>query len=134
MSTRAPGRTLSTLVAAAFAVTVPTFAADLDGKTFKGPTGMMGEKKAEEHDTIKFEDGQFVSVGCQPWGFGHGRYVTSKEGNTIHFVADTFSEKEGRIAWVGTISGNEVDATYLWYKKGKNDKPEQVKWFRGKQQ
>lgn len=134
MSATKAGQLLSAVVAATFAVTFTTFAAELDGKTFKGPTGMMGEKTSEEDDTIRFENGQFVSEGCQPWGFGHGTYVTETVGDKVHFLADTFSEKEGRIAWIGTVSGNEANATYLWYKKNEYDRPEQVKWFRGKQQ
>ena len=106
------------------------YAGSLDGKTFTGPTGIMG-KEASEKDEVRFENGKFVSEGCKEWGFGHGSYLTSTEGKNTHFVADTYSDKEGRITWIGTISGSNADVTYLWYKKGAYAKPEQIKWFKG---
>ena len=110
--------------------TLPAYANMLDGKSFSGMTGKMG-KKGSQKDEIRFENGQFQSVDCKKYGFGSGPYVTRTEGDKTHFVADTYSADTGRIAWVGTISGNSLDATYLWYKKGKNTKPKQIKWFKG---
>lgn len=110
--------------------TVSAYANALDGKTFSGVAGKMG-KKGSEQDEIRFENGQFRSVDCEKYGFGSGPYETRVDGDKIHFVADTYSADTGRIAWVGTITGNNVDATFLWYKKNKNVKPEQIKWFKG---
>ena len=109
---------------------VSAYAGPLDGKAFTGVTGKMG-KKGSEQDEIRFENGQFRSVGCKEYGFGSGPYTATVDGDTIHFVADTYSDRTGRIAWVGTITGNEANATYLWFKKNKNAKPKQVKWFKG---
>jgi hypothetical protein len=106
------------------------YAGNLDGKTFSGTTGIMG-KKSSEKDEIMFENGKFTSSGCAKYGFGSGTYVTTIVGDKTHFTADIYSEKTGRIAWVGTISGDDLDATYLWYKKGKDVKPKQIKWFKG---
>ena len=106
------------------------YAGILDGKIFSGTTGKMG-KKSSEKDEVKFQNGQFTSVDCAKYGFGSGSYVTTIDGDKTHFTADTYSEKSGRITWVGTISGGDMDATYLWYKKGKYEKPKQVKWFKG---
>jgi hypothetical protein len=111
-------------------ISVSAYAGALDGKAFVGPSGMMG-KDASETDEVRFENGQFISLGCKEWGFGYGPYLTSAEGDKTHFVADTYSDKEGRITWIGTISGNNADVTYLWYKKGAYAKPEQIKWFQG---
>jgi len=109
---------------------ISAYAGILDGKTFNGTTGKMG-KKSSDKDTVRFENGQFTSVDCEKYGFGSGSYITTVDGDTTHFTADTYSEKTGRITWIGTISGSNIDATYLWYKKGKNVKPEQIKWFKG---
>jgi hypothetical protein len=111
-------------------VNVSAYAGALDGKSFVGSSGLMGQE-ASGKDEVRFENGQFISLGCKEWGFGYGPYLTSVEGDKTHFVADTYSDKEGRITWIGTISGNNADVTYLWHKKGAYAKPEQIKWFKG---
>ena len=105
-------------------------AGTLDGMKFTGETGKIG-KKSSEKDEVSFENGQFTSDGCQEYGFGSGTYETTVEGDTTHFVADTYSKKTGRITWVGTVTGDKLNATYLWYKKGKYSEPKQIKWFKG---
>lgn len=107
-----------------------SFAGSLDGKSFSGKTGMMG-KKANEDDEIKFSNGQFSSSGCQEYGFSGAPYQEKAEGDKIHFVSDTYSQKSGRIIWTGTVDGNEVVATYIWFDKGEYKKPKQIKWFSG---
>ena len=122
---------LFAIVAMAFNVVGPgAYAGSLDGKAFTGDVGMIGNKKANT-DVISFKDGRFASSGCQKYGFGSGEYHTTSDGDSTHFVADTYSEKTGRIAWVGTVTGNHLDATYIWYKKGKYTEPKQIKWFKG---
>lgn len=119
------------IMAMAFNVSaMGAYAGSLDGKSFTGNTGKMG-KKSSNTDVITFENGKFSSSGCQEYGFGSGTYQATTEGEKTHFVADTFSEKTGRITWVGTISGDKLDATYIWYKKGKYSEPKQIKWFKG---
>ena len=107
-----------------------SFAGSLDGKSFSGKTGMIG-KKANENDEIKFTNGQFSSSGCQEYGFTGAPYQEKTEGDKTHFISDTYSEKYGRIIWTGTVDGNEVTATYIWFDKGEYKKPEQIKWFSG---
>lgn len=106
------------------------FAESLDGKAFTGDIGQVG-KKSSNTDVLIFENGRLTSTGCQKYGFGSGTYKTTSEGDATHFVADTFSEKTGRITWVGTVSGDNLNATYIWYKKGKYSEPKQIKWFKG---
>lgn len=108
----------------------PAFAGELDGKTFSGKEGHIG-KKASGDDVVVFKDGKFISNGCTEWGFSGGEYTTTTDGDKVHFVSDTYSDKYGRITWIGTVNENHVDATYIWYDKGKYSKPEQVKWFSG---
>jgi hypothetical protein len=109
---------------------ISAYTGNLDGKTFNGTTGILG-KSSSEKDEIRFENGHFTSVGCEKYGFGPGSYITTVDGDRTHFTDDTYSEKTGRITWVGTISGGNIDATYLWYKKGKYVTPKQIKWFKG---
>lgn len=109
---------------------ISAFAGSLDGKTFTGDTGKIGNKSSNT-DMITFENGQFSSSGCQKYGFGSGAYQTTTEGDKTHFVADTYSNETGRITWVGTVYGDKLNATYLWYKKGKYSEPKQIKWFKG---
>jgi hypothetical protein len=109
---------------------IPAFADDLEGKTFKGQEGLFG-KEASGVDEVFFKDGKFISNGCIEWGFSGGDYTTTADGENVHFVADTYSAKYGRIIWTGTVKGNHLDATYIWFDKGKYSKPEQVKWFSG---
>ena len=105
-------------------------AGTLDGKSFSGKTGMMG-KNSKENDVIIFSNGQFSSSGCQEYGFSGAPYQEKTEGDKVHFVADTYSEKYGRIIWTGTVDGDTADATYVWFDKGEYKKPEQIKWFSG---
>jgi hypothetical protein len=111
-------------------ISTASFAGSLDGKTFSGKAGMLGEN-AEENDVIKFSNGQFSSKGCQEYGFSSAAYQEKSQGDKIHFVSDTYSEKYGRIIWTGTVDGNQVDATYIWFDKGAYERPEQIKWFSG---
>ena len=111
-------------------VGISAYAGSLDGKAFTGDTGKIGKKSANT-DVITFENGRFASSGCQKYGFGPGEYHTTSDGESTHFVADTYSEKTGRITWVGTVTGDHLDATYIWYKKGKYAEPKQIKWFKG---
>jgi hypothetical protein len=105
-------------------------AGSLDGKYFSGQAGVMGQK-AQEKDDIKFENGVFTSVDCQKYGFSGAPYHTTTEGDKIHFVSDTYSKEYGRIIWQGTVEGPKANATFVWYNRGKYEKPEQVKWYSG---
>ena len=105
-------------------------AGSLDEKSFSGNVGKIG-KEADKPDEITFANGQFSSSGCKEYGFSGGPYQEKVEGDKIHFLSDTYSEKYGRITWAGTVDGNKVDATYIWFDKGEYEKPKQVKWFSG---
>jgi hypothetical protein len=110
---------------------VSAYSGALDGKTFSGEAGQMGQK-AQEDDDIKFESGVFTSIDCKRYGFSGAPYYTKSEGDKIHFVSDTYSDEYGRIIWQGTVEGDQANATFVWFNKGKYKKPEQVKWFYGR--
>jgi hypothetical protein len=113
-----------------FLFAIPAYSGILDGKNFVGKNGQIGKSDSED-DEIKFENGKFMSVGCAKYGFGDAEYTAKADGNRVFFTADIYSDKYGRITYSGTVTGNDLKATFLWFDKGKYEKPEQVKWWKG---
>ena len=113
-----------------FVMAIPAYGGILDGKTFAGKNGEIG-KKSSEDDEIKFENGKFFSVGCGKYGFGDAEYTTKADGDRVFFTADIYSNKYGRITYSGFVKGDDLNGTFIWFDKGKYDKPEQVKWWKG---
>ena len=109
---------------------IPAYSGILDGKTFIGKNGEIG-KSGSEDDEIKFENGKFLSIGCAKYGFGDAEYTTKEDGDRVFFTADIYSDKYGRITYSGEVKGNNLNATFIWFDKGKYGKPEQVKWWKG---
>ena len=109
---------------------IPAYSGVLDGKIFTGKNGEIG-KSGSEDDEIKFENGKFLSVGCAKYGFGDADYTTNVDGDKVFFTADIYSKKYGRITYSGMVKGNDLKATFIWFDKGKYEKPEQVKWWKG---
>lgn len=105
----------------------------LDGKTFLVEQGEKG-KDAKGTDTLVFKDGKFRSVGCDKYGFGEGAYTATVEGDTIRFVADTTSEKKGKMHWEGTVREHKIDVSYVWVDRPHWYKPSPKpleKWAKG---
>ena len=114
-----------------FLISIPAYSGMLDGKTFSGKNGHLG-KDGSGSDEIKFENGKFVSVTCsEKYGFSDSEYTTKVDGDKVFFTADIYSDKYGRMTYSGYVKGNDISANYFWYDKGKYEKPEQVKWFKG---
>jgi hypothetical protein len=44
---------------------------------------------------------------------------------------DSYSDKYGRITYSGFVKGDDLNGTFIWFDKGKYEKPEQVKWWKG---
>ena len=109
---------------------VPAYSGILDGKIFSGKNGEIG-KSGTEDDEIKFENGKFFSVECGKYGFGDADYIAREDGDRVFFTADIYSKKYGRITYSGVVKGDDLEATFIWFDKGKYDKPEQVKWWKG---
>ena len=114
-----------------FLIAIPVYSGMLDGKTFSGKNGHLG-KDGSGSDEIKFENGKFVSVTCSTkYGFSDAEYTTKVDGDKVFFTADIYSDKYGRMTYSGYVKGDDISANYFWYDKGKFEKPEQVKWFKG---
>jgi len=114
-----------------FLISIPAYSGMLDGKTFSGKNGHLG-KDGSGSDEIKFENGKFVSVTCsEKYGFSDSEYTTKVDGDKVFFTADIYSDKYGRMTYSGYVKGNDINANYFWYDKGKYENPKQVKWFKG---
>lgn len=109
----------------------PVYSALLDGKTFVGQSGKLGENASGEEELI-FRDGMLYSVGCAKYGFGESEYTTDVEGDRVHFRSTLQSETNGQITWDGTVVGNKLDANFIWTKKRWYWKDaHQEKWMKG---
>ena len=114
-----------------FLIAIPVYSGMLDGKTFSGKNGHL-RKDGSGSDEIQFENGKFVSVTCSTkYGFSDAEYTTKVDGDKVFFTADIYSDKYGRMTYSGYVKGDDISANYFWYDKGKYEKPEQVKWFKG---
>lgn len=89
----------------------------LDGKSFNGEM-LSGEGKVlSSKEKLVFQNGRFTSEACREFGFGEGPYWLRVEDNKIHFIAETVSPTNGTMHWKGTITGGQVDASFVWTKK-----------------
>ena len=121
---------LSALTMLVVLFSVAVHAEVLDEKKYVGENGIIGENGSEK-DEIQFSNGKFYSVGCGKYGFGDADYSTKVDGDRIFFTADIYSTKYGRITYSGVVQSENLEATFMWFDKGKYWKPEQVKWWKG---
>ena len=104
----------------------------LDGKSFVGKNGEVGQKLAEyEDEEIVFMDGLFTSISCEPYNFGSSPYTASLVDGKIHFSAVTESPTHGTIAWQGVIDGDRAEVTFVWTKERWYWDIRREYWFRG---
>jgi hypothetical protein len=86
----------------------------LDGHTYaikyKEKVGLL-----PSNDLLLFRNGRFRSTDCDSYSFGDAGY----SGDARRFSAETVSAKEGRIAWQGTVAGDQIEGTFVWSKPGK---------------
>ena len=105
----------------------------LDGKSFVGKNGEVGQKLAEyEDEEIIFQNGTFTSVSCEPYNFGSSPYNVRVVGDKIHFDAVTESPTHGKISWQGIIDGEQVEVSFVWTKERWYWDTRREYWFRGK--
>ena len=106
----------------------------LDGMRFVGETGEIG-KKANNPDTITFEDGMFRSTSCEGHGFGPAPYSVKKQGDTYTFTTTLVSADTGKLVWMGTIVGDTLNATFRWtHKRFYVWTIERDYWYKGSRQ
>jgi hypothetical protein len=89
----------------------------IEGKVFVGHTGPLNSTAIDGEDEIVFKNGRFLSTACINWGFDSPPYRATVKPDGIHFEALTQSPRHGQILWRGVVSGNILEATYLWTKE-----------------
>ena len=107
----------------------------LDGQRYVGDLGEKGKAADERNDTISFADGRFHSSACDKWNFSKGTYKATRVGDAIAFEAETVSDSDGRMVWRGSIHGNELEGTFVHYRKSAwyRPNPEPVEhWVKAK--
>jgi len=110
-------------------------AATLDGRVFVADAGEKGKAADEKNDVISFDGGKFHSSSCDQYGFGKGDYRASASGDAVAFEAETQSDKDGRLVWRGTVRGDEIEGTFVHYRKPGFFTPNPAPiehWFKGR--
>ena len=88
----------------------------LEGLIFVGHTGPIDGSAVDGEDEVLFRNGRFLSTACNTWGFDSAAYTAESTADGIRFQAVTTSPKHGRIHWQGVVTGDRMQATYLWTK------------------
>ena len=124
------GRTVSAVAVflAGFFGAIPLVSANgaLDGKTFSGVIGPK-EKTDGRPDDFVFQDGSFESTLCNTFGYGKGTYQTTAKGDAVEFTAETTSTNGGKMAWKGTVTGNQIEGATVATENGQTSES----WFKG---
>jgi hypothetical protein len=105
----------------------------LEGKSFSGELGFIG-KLAHNTDLLIFNDGKFISKGCQDiCGYTDGMYWIAREGDQLKVKSETPCLKsDATILWEGAINGDEIEGIFTWVNKRWYWTFEKEFWFRGK--
>ena len=104
----------------------------LDGKTFTGFNGEKGQPlDPNEAEEIVFDNGRFISTTCNRYNFSDVVYSASQDGDSIHFQAVTLSPTHGKIAWQGTVHGDQAEVTFVWTKERWYWNTHREYWFKG---
>ncbi len=105
-----PAATATTHAAQSRAAGNPT--ALLDGMSF-----VLRNEATNNEDRVIFRGGKFLSEDCARYGFAESPYWVRTEGGRIHFLAEIESPTHGKMLWKGSVSGDSLEASYLWVKE-----------------
>jgi hypothetical protein len=103
----------------------------LDGQKFTVEILEDGKKKPLDPDDLSFNTGKFKSILFGDWGFVKatkyeitGIDSTTTQGVKIYsWIADMTNDQDEKLAWSGTVSGDEIEGTIeLVSKKGQTKK------------
>jgi hypothetical protein len=78
----------------------------LDGMKFEGSLTEDGSAAAPLEETLIFENGEFLSKACIPYGFAKAPYKATREGDRIKWsavVPNSDSEAGGKAGWSGSV-------------------------------
>jgi hypothetical protein len=105
---------------------MPMMSGPLDGMTFEGQVGMMGDTKGEM-DILTFKNGYFHSSACDQYHFGSGPYLAVTSDGTTTFQARTWNLHGATILWNGTVKGKMLEGNMTLYERGKEPMKQWVK-------
>lgn len=105
----------------------------LDGKTFSGELGLLGEP-ASSTDLLAFNDGMFISKECErKCGYTEGIYWVRPIDDGIEVLSETpCLEADATIVWRGVVKGDKIEGTFTWTSKRWYWTIEKEFWFNGK--
>lgn len=102
---------------------------ELDGKIFTIQLTEEGKKAGKEvEDEVSFKSNKFKSkVMFEKNKFGPGEYTvtvdsSNAESRVVTFEAESKIGSDELLTWEGTITGEEIEGTAVWTKKGKTKK------------
>ncbi len=105
----------------------------LDGKIFLVESGEQGKEASHHEDYLVFRDGTFISTECgEMLNYRESGYSAKREGDEIHFQAQSTSPEHGVMIWEGTVRGDTMGATARWIDKRWYWTIDRMYWFRGK--
>ena len=93
--------------------------ATLDGRSFHGIVLEVGKTQGDA-ETLLFANGRFRSTACDQYDYGDGAYAAHRDGDSIHFAAETESPRWGRLQWRGTVTGQRLDGTLTMVRDNAN--------------
>ena len=107
-------------------------AGTLDGQSFVGEVGKIGDSQSDTPDELIFADGRFRSTDCDQYGFSSAEYTSETVDGKVQFSTTTRSDDGTMIVWKGTIDGRAAEATFTWIKERRFwFDVRQEYWFKG---
>jgi hypothetical protein len=91
----------------------------LDGMKFEGSLTEDGSAAAPSEEALIFENGEFLSKACIPYGFAKAPYKATREGDTIKWsavVPNSDSSKGNQAVWSGSVVGDKLTGKMTWSK------------------
>lgn len=88
----------------------------IDGRKFK--IELMKDGKLESTETLIFVNSQLQTPDCAKYGFTEGRAYVKPTNDYFTFGATLNSDKEGAMAWQGSVKGDKIEGTCVWRKGG----------------
>lgn len=87
----------------------------LDGRAFE----VEMQKKGSEDvipNTLTFRSGTFLSAVCVQHDFPQSTYEATRTGDAVTFEVAAQSYTKGHMDWEGTVRGDRLEATAVWYR------------------
>ena len=90
----------------------------LDGKQYKIDMAVNGKHDSDE--TIVFSSGMMDPLDCHQYGFTAANYQAKVASGMTTWMSISTSEKEGKMAWQGKITGDKIEGSVVWTKDGQD--------------